>query len=187
MTAGAACTVCASPSVASVDADLLDPVRSGYRRIAAAYGLRHDAVRRHKINGHIRAPSAAVVAAATVAARNSTLPPQSVPSSMDDAPRRTAVEVLEAMLHQMETMDTSEFSPRELNVYSENKRRTAESLAKHQVAQDREGPAQRELRALEEMVIAGDEALEQFPEARAAVALAIKQWKARRVDAPEGS
>ncbi len=169
MTAGAPCTVCASPNVSLIDIDLQTPGKDGYLRVARTYQLQKDAVRRHKINGHVRAQP--------VAARNSTLTP---PPDPGDLPRRSAVEVLEKMLHEMEQRDTTDFTPRELNVYSENKRRTAESLAKHQVAQDREGPAQRELRALEEMVNAGDEALEHFPEARAAVALAIKDWKARR-------
>ena len=187
MTAGAACTVCRHPRVAEIDADLRDPVRSGYTRIAGIYSLRKDAVRRHKQNGHMVPLKSASQSDATISARNSSLAPE-VPGSGDlsapGAPRRTAVEVLEAMLAAFDATDTSEFSPRELNVYNENKRRTAVDLAKYQVAIDREGPAQKELRALEEMVILMDEALERFPEAREAVAVATHAWKANREKEP---
>lgn len=183
MTAGAACTVCASPRRAEVDADLSDPVLSGYTRTAAAYGLRKDAVRRHKLNGHVRpqAPSPP--------ARNSAPPPPPPGSGEEpepDARDLTAVQVLEKLLRTMNATATDDMSPRELNVHRDTQRRVAVDLAKYQVAIDREGPAERELRALEGMMIAGDEALEAFPDARAAVALAVKRWKALR-EAPEAA
>ena len=169
--AGAACTVCAHPRIEEIDADLLDPVMSGYSRIARVYSLRKDAVRRHKVNGHVGSPVPVV--------------------DLPDAPEQpevivlSAVDVLKATLQELGQVDTAGMSPRELNVHVDLKRKVAVDLAKYQVAVDREGPAQRELRALEEMVIAGDEALEKFPEARRAVAQAVAEWKARRAYAAE--
>ncbi len=104
---------------------------------------------------------------------------QNAPQSGSQVPL-SAVESLNASLQALEAVDTSGFSPREMTVHTDLKRRVAVDLAKYQIAIDREGPAQKELRALEEMVIAGDEALEKFPEARRAVAQAVAEWKLRR-------
>lgn len=171
MTAGAACTVCAHSRVGEIDSDLLDPVLSGYSRIARAYSLRKDAVRRHKLNGHVGVPFVA--------------PPPGAPPG--EVIVLSAVDVLKETLRELGQVSTEGMSPRELNVHVDLKRKVAVDLAKYQVAVDREGPAQRELRALEEMVTAGDEALERFPEARRAVAQAVADWKARRAAPEEGS
>lgn len=164
MVAGAQCTVCAHPRRAEIDADLSFGPTSGFTRVAGIYGLQKDAVRRHKVNGHVQRQS---------------LAPQAAPPDPGEA-APSAVEVLAETLKQLSGVDVSGMSDRERNVHVDLKRRVAVDLAKYQVAVDREGPAQKELRALEEMVIAGDEALERFPDARAAVARAVAEWKARR-------
>jgi hypothetical protein len=170
------CTVCRHPRIAEIDADLLDPVRSGYARIAGAYSLRKDAVRRHKLNGHVAGSRPAAVARVVAG----TGPSRAEPRGSGDGAPISAVESLSASLRDLEAVDTSVLAPRELTVHVDLKRKVAVDLAKYQVAVDREGPAVRELRALEGMVLAGDEALERFPEARRAVAAAVAEWKARR-------
>jgi hypothetical protein len=181
MTGGAACTVCAHPRVAEIDADLSFGPTSGYTRIAGIYSLRKDAVRRHKMNGHVRPQGAG--------ASSSPLPPPPEGADLGSIMPKSAVEILSQTLDELSKVDTAGMSARELNVHVDLKRKVAVDLAKYQVAVDREGPAQKELRALEEMVIAGDEALERFPEARKAVADAVRDWKARREagEAEEGS
>lgn len=164
MTVGAPCTVCAHPRRAEIDSDLSYGPTSGYARVAGTYALHKDAVRRHKVNGHVQKQAPAKAPA---------------PSAASFTPL-SAVESLSATLQALNEVDTAGMSPRELNIHVDLKRKVAVDLAKYQVAVDREGPAQKELRALEEMVIAGDEALERFPEARAAVAHAVAIWKARR-------
>lgn len=159
---GQRCTVCAHPRVSEIDAQLSVPETSGYTRLASTYGLQKDAVRRHKASGHVRG-----VASGTSAA-------------VDAIGDLTAVEVLEQLQRTLQATDTAGMSPRELNIHRDTQRRVAVDLAKYQVAVDREGPAQRELRALEEMVEVMDTALEGFPEARRAVATATHEWKARR-------
>ncbi len=172
VTQGAPCTVCRHPRIAEIDADLSYGPTSGYTRTARIYQLKVDAVRRHKMNGHVTNQSLNKPV-------NIAVTPGSAPLS--------AVESLSATLHALNGIDTADMTPRELNLHTDLKRKVAVDLAKYQVAIDKEGPAQRELRALEEMVIAGDEALENYPEARAAVAHAISQWKARRSQEDEGS
>lgn len=166
LTGGAACTVCSHPRVAEIDADLLVPT-NGYSKLSRVWGVHREALSRHKRSGHV-VPGRA------------TAPQTLAPQGSGDEDEATAVEVLEEILRSLRKTDTSSFSPREKNTYTEQVRRTAESLAKYQQAQDREGPAQRELRALEEMHNEALDALESFPEARKAVARAIAQWKQRR-------
>lgn len=169
MTGGASCTVCAHPRIAEIDADLSFGPTSGYTRIAGIYSLRKDAVRRHKLNGHVVLAKAAA--------------PQA-----PGAPPVSAVDSLSSALAALEAVETKDMTTREYTVHVDLKRKVAVDLAKYQVAVDREGPAQKELRALEEMVLAGDEALEKFPEARRAVGQAVAEWKARReAGAQEGS
>ena len=172
MTGGAQCTVCAHPRIAEIDANLSDPPMSGYTKNARIFSLRTDAVRRHKMNGHVVKPSLRVT--------------PSQPTE-DTSITMSAVEVLSKTLKELNAVDSSELSGRELNIHIDLKRKVAVDLAKYQVAVDREGPAVKELRALEEMVIVGDEVLERFPEARKAIAQAVAEWKARRDTGEEGS
>ena len=112
VTSGQACTVCASPHLHEVDADLQVPHLSGYARIAGLYGLRKDAVRRHKINGHVRPPRPPSPAPP---------PPAGVEDASGDAVGHvvaaTAVEVLEQLLRVLGETPTDGMSPRELNVH----------------------------------------------------------------------
>jgi hypothetical protein len=165
MTGGARCTVCDHPRIAEIDANLSDPPMSGYTKNARIFGLRTDAVRRHKMNGHVVKPK----------------PPSAPqePKEVEALPM-SAVEVLSKTLKELNAVDSSELSGRELNIHIDLKRKVAVDLAKYQVAIDREGPAVKELRALEEMVLIGDEVLERFPEARRAISQAVAEWKARR-------
>jgi hypothetical protein len=153
--------------VQAIDLDLLLPT-NGYTKLAGKYGLNREALSRHKRGGHVVPPQAGPPRA-----------PQSLGSGDGDADK-TAVEVLEELLRALRSRDTSGFSPREVNVYTESVRRTAESLAKYQQTVDREGPAQRELRALEEMHNLMLDVLERHPDAKREVATEVRAWKARR-------
>lgn len=170
VTGGAACTVCSHPRVAEIDADLLVPT-NGYAKLSRVWGVHREALSRHKRSGHV------VPQRALAPRQPQTLAPL---GSGEDEDPKTAVEVLEEILRDLRKTDTSGFTPREKNTYTEQVRRTAESLAKYQQAVDREGPAQKELRALEEMHNLALDELERFPEARRAVAGAVAAWKARR-------
>ncbi len=121
MTAGAPCTVCKHPRVAEIDADLSFGPTSGYTRVSRIYQLHVDAVRRHKMNGHVTRQSL-------------NKPPVSVAQSVPPTSMTplSAVESLNATLQALNAVYTTDMSARELNIHTDLKRKVAVDLAKYQ-------------------------------------------------------
>ena len=153
------CATCLSTRAIDIDRGLL--AGRSIADLARMSGVHYDSIKRHRANGHIAAPSTA-----------SQLAPREGPVD--------SVASLEDILAQLDATDVSQMSARDRTQVQEQRRKTAESLSRARPPMDQEGPAQRALAALQEMVGVQDEVLELHPEAREAVAAAWLEWKRRR-------
>jgi hypothetical protein len=155
------CRACAHPQLAGLDAMIVAGKTNS--QVARTFGISHDSVDRHVRGGHVLGMPAQ---------RWASMPatPASPPK-----PDASGVEVLREALDALRAMDPRSLSPAAQIDRIDAVRRTAEALAKAEPAPSPAGVRVEDVTGLREQVARWYVALEQYPEARAAMLAATDE------------
>jgi hypothetical protein len=169
------CGVCLHPDAREIDNWLLNAQgkRQPRSKISRQFGLSEVSLGRHMAKGHWRS------------AERWSMMGGKAPVTVEERKSGAGVVMdgvgqLETLLADMVSKDTSNYSPRDLNIHNDQLRKVAADVARHKPPADREGPATEQLKALMGMMEVYDRVLDGHPEIREELAQALMDWKARR-------
>ncbi len=167
MTQPIRCKACLHPRVRDIDKWLL--LGRTAAQVSRKFGVEYASTRRHKNASHPKTEeqwAAEDLAQASVAPKGA--PPVAQPWEGD------AATVLREQVGRLKAVDTSQMSIRDRTAHEDLLRRATSDLNRAEGPRDLEGPAQEEARRLRREHEAIAQVLRKYPEAKAAVAAALR-------------